>query len=354
MVWGAALIEKNLEPRLEGRGADEEDLKAMSRTCAVILAAGKGTRLKTEWPKVLHEISGRPMLAFVIDACRAAGIDDCIVVVGHGRQQVVDSFAGDKRLKWVDQTEQKGTGHAVMVCREAMTGYDEAVILCGDGPLIRAETIRGLVETHRNAKAAATLATAVLEDATGYGRIHRDKGGKLLGIVEHNDATPEQRAIREVNPSYYCFNVEKLKWALERITPNNAKKEYYITDVFGLLLADGQRVDAITSVPPEDIFSINSRRDLTLVNRVMRDRVNNRWLDSGVTIVDPATTWIDPRAEIGADTILYPNTHVQGRAQIGSNCRVGPCVVVADGAKIVDGATLAASAGAIIGSGVKC
>ncbi len=309
-----------------------------ARTAAVILAAGKGTRLKTELPKVLHEVCGRPMLAYVLDACRQAGIDDCIVVVGYGKQLVMDAFTHDERITWVEQTEQRGTGHAVMVCREQLAGYDEAVVLCGDGPLIRAETLTALLEKHRAEQSAATLATAILDDPTGYGRIHRDEAGNLRAIVEHGDCTEEQRRIREVNPSYYCFDGPKLLKSLDQLKPNNVKNEYYITDCIAILLSAGDRAHAITSVPPEDIFSINSRKDLALVNAVMRDRVVSHWQDNGVTVVDPATTWIDTRASIGMDTILYPNVSIQGAAQVGANCRVGPFAVLNDGDEIADGA----------------
>ena len=175
---------------------------ASNRLGAVILAAGKGTRLKSELPKVLHEICGRPMLAWVIDVCRAAEIQDCVVVVGHGKSLVIDAFADDRHLTWVEQNPQLGTGHAVLVCREQIRGFEHVVVLCGDGPLIRAETVKELLARHLADGNSATLATAILDDPTGYGRIWRDERGNLRGIVEHADATPEQRQIREVNPSY--------------------------------------------------------------------------------------------------------------------------------------------------------
>ena len=313
-----------------------------ARIGAIILAAGKGTRLKTDMPKVLHEICGRPMLAFVFDACREAGIADCIGVIGYGKEMVRDTFAADRGIEWVEQNQQNGTGHAVMMARELLPRYEHVVVLCGDGPLIRAETIRHLIDTHTREKAAATLATAVLDDPTGYGRIHRDERGTFLGIVEHGDATQQQRTIREINPSYYCFDAKKLAGCLDRLKPNNVKNEYYITDVFSLLLQQGDKVFAVTSVPPEDIFSINSRADLALVNRVMRDRVLKNLMDSGVTVVDPATTWIDSRARIGQDTIVYPNVYVHGPVQIGARCRVGPFAALYGSAKLTDGATLPA------------
>ena len=309
---------------------------ASNRLGAVILAAGKGTRLKSELPKVLHEICGRPMLAWVIDVCRAAEIQDCVVVVGHGKSLVIDAFADDRHLTWVEQNPQLGTGHAVLVCREQIRGFEHVVVLCGDGPLIRAETVKELLARHLADGNSATLATAILDDPTGYGRIWRDERGNLRGIVEHADATPEQRQIREVNPSYYCFRTADLLAALDQIRPNNAKNEYYITDTLAVLMQAGKRVGAVTAVPPQDIYSINSRKELALVNRMMRDRTLERLMDDGVTIVDPATTWIDPRATIGVDTVIQPHVVIDGPATIGCECRIGPFVHLTGGTPVPD------------------
>jgi bifunctional UDP-N-acetylglucosamine pyrophosphorylase/glucosamine-1-phosphate N-acetyltransferase len=303
---------------------------------AVILAAGKGTRLKSDLPKVLHEICGRPMLAYVFDACRAAGVQNCVAVIGHGKQLVIDAFAGDNGITWVEQNPQLGTGHAVMVCREQIRGYEHVLVLCGDGPLIRAETIKELLARHRAENAAATLASAVLDDPTGYGRIWRDERGDLRSIVEHHDATPEQGQIREVNPSYYCFRTADLLTALEKLRPDNAKKEYYITDTLGLLMQAGHKVGVVTAVPPQDIYSINSRKELALVNRLMRDRVLDKLMADGVTIVSPETTWIDARATIGVDTIIEPFVVISGPATIGRECRIGPFVHLTGAVRIPD------------------
>lgn len=313
---------------------------AQPRIAAVILAAGKGTRLKSDLPKVLHEVCGRPMLAYVFDACRAAGVRDCLAVVGHGKDLVIEAFAQEDGVQWIEQSPQLGTGHAVLVCRERLQQYDHALVLCGDGPLVRGETIRTLLERHLKDGNSATLATAVLDDPTGYGRIRRDADGRFLGIVEHGDCTDEQRRIREVNPSYYCFEVPALLAALERIEPNNVKREYYLTDCLGLLLADGGKVDAFTAVTPADIYSINSRQQLAQVNDVMRRRILDRLMTEGVTIVDPSTTWIDARARVGRDTIIQPCVQIHGPARIGYNCRVGPLAVLTGEADIADHAVV--------------
>lgn len=308
---------------------------------SIILAAGKSTRMRTEIPKVLHAVLGRPMLAYVVDACREAGVEDCIGVVGYGKDQVIAAFRGDTKLNWVEQTEQRGTGHAVLCCRSAVLNrYDHVLVLCGDGPLIRGDTIRQLVDKHLSAGAAATLATAVLDDPTGYGRIQRDAAGKLLGIVEQGDCSPEQRAIREVNPSYYCFRTVDLFFALDQVRPNNSKNEYYLTDAIAILTHAGRGVQAITAVPPQDVFAANTRQELALLNRVMRERINDRHMTAGVTIVDPSTTWIDARAEIGTDTIIHPFVHIEGPARIGRNCRIGPFARLAGAARVADGASI--------------
>jgi bifunctional UDP-N-acetylglucosamine pyrophosphorylase/glucosamine-1-phosphate N-acetyltransferase len=297
-------------------------------------------------PKVLHEVCGRPMLAYVIDACRHARVPDCIVIVGYGKDTVIQEFRDEPGLHWVEQREQKGTGHAVLCARNEIAGkFDDVLILCGDGPLIRPSTIEELLDRHTAEKAVATLATAVIDDPTGYGRIVRDGQGNLSGIVEHRDCTVEQREIREVNPSYYCYRTAELLTALGKVRPDNAKGEYYLTDTLSIMIKGGQKVQAITAVPPEDIFSINSRKDLALVNRVMRDRINDCLMASGVTIVDPESTWIDSRATIGQDTIIHPFVCISGPAKIGRNCTIGPFVQLAGGASVEDGAVVGPSPG---------
>lgn len=309
-----------------------------ARIGAVILAAGKGTRLKTELPKVLHQVCGRPMLAYVFDACRAARVQNCIGVVGYKKDLVIQAFADATDVTWVEQNPQNGTGHAVMVCREAFAGqFDHVLVLCGDGPLVRTKTLQTVIGQHVESGAAITLATAVLDDPTGYGRIHRDADGKLLGIVEHADCTPEQREIREINPSIYCFRAPELLTFLDQLQPNNVKGEYYLTDCIALALQAGHKVEALTAVKPEDILSINTRQDLALVSRVMRDRILNRLMDNGVTVVDPASTWIDDRATVGGDTIIHPFVTISGAVHVGANCSVGPFVHLTEGHDVSDG-----------------
>ena len=307
----------------------------MNKRVAIILAAGMSSRMNTKLPKVLHEVCGRPMLAYVLDACRGAGIKKAYVVVGYNKEAVIEAFKDDKDIIWIEQKEQKGTGHAVLCCKEHLKDFSgDTLVLCGDGPLIRTETLATLVSKHENEKASATLATAVLSDPTGYGRIVRDTYGNMQGIVEHGDCTEKQREIKEVNPSYYCFNNKAMFEALANIKPNNVKHEYYLTDALHLIIKSGLKVVAVTAVPEEDAMSVNSRSQLSESSKVMQRRIQNKLMADGVTIVDPENTWIDARAKIGQDTIIEPFVYIHGDVAIGGNCRVGPFAYLRNGTVI--------------------
>jgi len=243
-------------------------------TTAILLAGGKGTRMNSDLPKVLHEVCGRPMLAWVMDACRQAGADRLLVVVGHRSELVREQFGGAGDVEFVEQSPQLGTGHAAMVCQDRLAGLEGPVlVLAGDGPLIRSQTLRQLLDTHRRERAACTLATSILDEPARYGRILRDEGGTLLGIVEYLDATEQQRAVREVNVSVYCFDAQALRWVLHHLTNHNAKGEYYLTDALALLRQDGQKLAAVAAVPPEDVLSINTLDELQQVSSILSDRL---------------------------------------------------------------------------------
>lgn len=242
---------------------------------AIILAAGKGTRMKADLPKVVHEVGGRAMVCAVVDACLDAGCSRVVVVVGYKQELVREALAGyDGRVEFAEQLEQHGTGHAVMCARGAFEGAGECdvFVLCGDGPLIRPRTLATVLATHRSSGAAATIATSVIADPEGYGRIARDADGRFVGIVEQKNATPEQLAIREINPSYYCFSSSALFDALDHVERNEATGEYYVTDVPALLMEAGRGVEVVEAVPPEDVLSINTPEQLAEVDRVFRSR----------------------------------------------------------------------------------
>jgi bifunctional UDP-N-acetylglucosamine pyrophosphorylase/glucosamine-1-phosphate N-acetyltransferase len=318
----------------------------VAEVAAIVLAAGKSTRMKSDLPKVLHDVCGRPMLHFVLNACRFAGVDRLIAVVGHQSDMVRSAFSGDHDIAWVEQTEQLGTGHAVMCCRDALRDFSGTVlVIAGDMPLIRRETLGELIDARESREDAASIATTILDDPTGYGRIIRDGEGNLSGIVEHRDCNKEQSAINEVNPSYYCFDSGKLFGALDRVRASEGKGEFYLTDVIQILRKDGESVSALVQVPPEDAAGVNSRFDLAVVNRLMQDRIQRSLLDEGVTIVDPDTTWIEADAAVGIDSVVYPFSFIGAGATIGSECRIGPHANVPRDAVIPDGVTVGAEMG---------
>lgn len=288
--------------------------------------------MNTQMAKVLHEVCGRPMLAYVLDACREVGIGKIYVVVGFSSEQVRECFSDYDDIVWVEQDKQLGTGHAVLCCREHLKDFQgETLVLCGDGPLIRAETLKSLIESHEAGQSAATLATAILKDPTGYGRIVRDKYNNIQGIVEDSDCTPEQKAINEINPSYYLFDNQVLFEALENIKPNNVKEEYYLTDAVSGIISTGHKVTAVTAVRPEEAMGVNSRVQLSEASKIMQHRIQQKLMDDGVTIVDPDNTWIDARAKIGQDTIIEPFTYIHGEVTIGQGCRIGPFAYLRNG-----------------------
>lgn len=309
-------------------------------TTAIILAAGKGTRMKSEKPKVLHEVCGQPMLAHVLTACRQAGCDRLICVIGFGAEKIRSAFAGEKDITWVEQTQQLGTGHAVMVCSDHLANLEGPVlVVAGDGPLIQGETLQQLIAAHTASGAACTLATCILEDPMAYGRILRDKNSNLLGIVEHLDATEAQRQIKEVNVSVYCFDARRLREVLGRLSNDNAKGEYYLTDALELLRSAGHALAAVPAVPPCDVLSINDRVQLSQVNALMQERIQEKLMLEGVTIEQPGSTWIDARVHIGADSIVRPNTVLDGECRIGKACVIGPFVHLRN-AKVPDKQTV--------------
>ena len=305
----------------------------MSAT-AIILAAGRSTRMKSSRPKVLHEVCGKPMLQYVLDACYEAGCERVICVIGHGKELVTAQFIKETRVDWVEQTEQLGTGHAVRVCEAELKRHQKAsphgdvFILAGDGPLVRADNLRALRQAHKDEHAAASLATAVVDDPTGYGRIIRSAGGDFTEIVEQLDATAEQREVREINVSLYCARVDELLMALGRLTNQNKKGEYYLTDVFGILRRAGKRVVAVQAVAADDVLSVNSREQLAQVDAILQDRIQREHRANGVSITSGLNVYVEAGATIGPDTVIHPFSFVGRDASIGAECVIGPFGVV--------------------------
>ena len=313
----------------------------MAKRVAIILAAGESNRMITRLPKVLHEICGLPLIEYVLSAFRQVDVEKMYVVVGFGKEQVIERYKDCDDIVFVEQTEQKGTGHAVMCCKQYLEDFDgEVLVHHGDVPLVTAETLRSIINKHEQEKAAITLGTAILDDPSGYGRIIRDLYGNIQSIVEDVDCTGQQRKINEMNPAYYCFNSRVLLESLEKITPDNAKHEYYLPDAVRVAMASGQKVIAIAAVSREEALGVNNRAQLSEASKIMQQRIQRKLLDSGVTVVDPPNTWIDIRAKIGSDTIIEPFTYIHGEVKIGRNCRIGPFAYLRDGTVLSDDVVL--------------
>ncbi|HUW66349.1 MAG TPA: bifunctional UDP-N-acetylglucosamine diphosphorylase/glucosamine-1-phosphate N-acetyltransferase GlmU [Spirochaetia bacterium] len=296
---------------------------------AVILAAGQGTRMKSAWPKVLHRVAGRPMIEYVLEAVRGAGVDRVVVVVGHEAGQVEAWLAN--RVETVRQTEQLGTGHALLQTGPCLSDFDgDLLVLCGDTPLVSAGDLASLVQTHREAGAAGTVLTAQLAQPEGYGRIIRDAAGAVSRIVEQKDAGREELDVREVNSGIYCFNARGLFAALRSLTPDNAQGEYYLTDCIRYFQETGLTVAAKQALDGTRILGINSRVQLAQVEAIMRRGIVERLMLQGVTVVDPSSTFVDAGVKVGPDSVIYPFTFLEGQTVAGERCRIGP------GARLVD------------------
>jgi bifunctional UDP-N-acetylglucosamine pyrophosphorylase/glucosamine-1-phosphate N-acetyltransferase len=327
-------------------------MSADSRLSAVVLAAGEGTRMRSERPKPLHRLCGRPMVLHVLHALAELEIDRAVVVVGHGASRVTKAVGEQPppglHIDFVEQRVQRGTGDAVSV---ALTAFpdDEAddadiIVLPGDTPLLRPPTLAALVRTHRRAEAAATVLTARVAEPAGYGRVARDRNGQVARIVEQSDATEEELAIDEVNTSIYVFRRSVLAPSLRRLTPDNSQGEYYLTDVVAVLHDAGYPVVSMVVEDSMEAAGVNDRHQLSVAEAELRARINERWMRRGVTMIDPEATYVDSTVELAPDVVLFPGTHLQGLTVVETGAELGPYTQLAD-CRIGRGAVVTATVG---------
>ena len=307
----------------------------MENTIAIVLAAGKGTRMKSEKSKQVHKILGKEIVLRAVENAEKAGIDDIIAVVGYKKEQVQEVLKD--KVKYVVQEEMLGTGHAVMQAKEYLQGKKgKVVVLNGDVPILRPETIRKLVEKSNSNKEYATLLSAIYDNPYGYGRIIRDDGGNVEAIVEEKDADELQKEIKEINAGIYCFDIPELLNALEEINNDNASGEYYITDVIKIMNDKGLKTGATIVEDNTEILGVNDRVQLEILTRILRLRTNAEYMKKGVTIEDTNTTYIYDDVEIGTDTVIHPNTTIKSDVKIGANCEIGPNAYIREKCRIAD------------------
>ena len=315
-------------------------MKSRTDLSVVILAAGKGKRMKSDLPKVLFELSGWPLVRHVVEAARPLRALKTVAVVGHGREQV-EAVLADTGVDIAVQKDQRGTGHAVRSAAKALKGFSGTIlVLLGDVPLIRVGTLRALLNRHRRRKAAATVLTVVMPDPSGYGRILRGEDDRILAIREEKDATAAEKSVAEVNTGIMAFEAEHLWPALSKLKDDNAQGELYLTDVPGLLLGAGRKVEAVIAEELDDVRGVNSLRDLAEVGTAARFRMLSEHMKRGVRIVDPATTYIDMGVEIGKGSTIFPCTVITGDVKIGKGCEVGPFSHLRTGTRLRNGSQI--------------
>jgi len=295
---------------------------------AIVLAAGQGTRMKSKLPKVLHKVAGVPMLGHVLNTLEIAGIQRKIVVLGHGAELIEEWLP--QGIEVVYQREQLGTGHAVLQAKDLLQGTGGTVmVVCGDTPLLQASTLEGLLDKHLAAKAQITVLTADIANPQGYGRIIRENN-RVKAIVEEKDATPEEKAVKEINTGSYCFAAGFLREYLDKLTNNNAQGEYYLTDLIKLAVQDNLKVEAFLLEDFKESLGINNRIQLAEAEQILKMRVLEKLMLAGVTIIDPQSTYIESTVHIEPDTIIYPGTILEGQTTIGESCIIGPGVKIKD------------------------
>ena len=322
---------------------------------AIVLAAGKGTRMKSEKSKLVHKIYGKELVKRVVETARKSGIEDIITVVGYKKEQV-QIVLGDT-VKYAYQEEMLGTGHAVMQAEELLKGKEgKVVVLNGDVPILRPETVKKFVQKSIKHKESATVLTAIYNNPTGYGRIVRDIGGNITGIIEEKDATDEQKKIQEINAGIYCFDIQELLKALKKIEPNNVQKEYYLTDVVRIMNEEGLKTGAFIVEDNTEILGVNDKMQLELLTKILKLRINQYHMQNGVTIEDIDNTYIYDDVEIGTDTVVHPNTTIKSDVIIGKDCELGPNAYIREGCRLADKVKVGSFVElkkAIVGEGAK-
>ncbi|WP_153733444.1 bifunctional UDP-N-acetylglucosamine diphosphorylase/glucosamine-1-phosphate N-acetyltransferase GlmU [Sporosarcina obsidiansis] len=295
----------------------------MTNTYAIVLAAGQGTRMKSDLYKVLHPVCGKPMVEHVIDHIRDVGTDRIVTIVGHGAEMVEQTLGS--KSEYALQAEQLGTAHAVQQATSVLGDLDgTTLVVCGDTPLISTETMKALLAHHHQTEAKATILTAIADDPTGYGRIIRAENGDVLRNVEHKDTTDEERSVTEINTGTYCFDNRALFETLKKVNNENAQGEYYLPDVLGILKSEGQRISAYTTINFHETLGVNDRVALAQAEKEMRRLIADKHMRNGVTIINPEQTVISAEAEIGRDTVIQPGVMIEGTTKIGAHCLIGP------------------------------
>ena len=285
----------------------------------LILAAGKGTRMKSELPKVLHKVCGVPMIEKIVDTCNRIGSLENILILGHKKEEILKVLPN---VEYVVQEEQLGTGHAVIQAKEKLENFDGTVmILCGDTPLLKEETLKNLYEYHKKTNATTTILTSIYENPFGYGRIVKENE-KVVGIIEEKEASDEIKAIKDINAGVYCFNSKELLAALEKIDNKNEKGEYYLTDVISINVKAGKKVEAILLNDNDEILGINYMIELEQANNIMKNRINNLHMENGVILIDKNNIYIEESVKIGQDTVIYPGVLLQGNTIVGEKCEL--------------------------------
>lgn len=285
----------------------------------LILAAGKGTRMKSDLPKVIHKVNGIPMVKKIMDILKEIGVENNILILGHKKEVVLEEVG---EVDYVVQEEQLGTGHAIIMAKEKLKNYDgDVMVLCGDTPLLTAETLENLYNQHKKSESTTTILTSIYENPFGYGRIVKN-GDKVLGIVEEKEASEDIKKIKEVNAGVYCFNSKELFLALDKIDNKNDKGEYYLTDVIGIQVKENKKVESFILENNIEILGVNSKVELAQADEVLRERKNKALMEEGVTLIDPRNTYIEEYVKIGKDTVIYPGALIQGVTEIGEGCEI--------------------------------